>query len=64
MARERCEDAPCCGCGGACGQAIGMSRSQYEGGFDDRSDEDIKQDAYDRFNNPDYDDGFDFSMNA
>lgn len=32
---SRCEDAPCCGHGGICGQAIGMSYSEYEAGYDD-----------------------------
>lgn len=47
MARERCEDAPCCGHGGVCGRAIGMSTESYESGYDERSDEDIKQQVYD-----------------
>lgn len=45
--RQPCEDAPCCGHGGVCGRAIGMSIDAYEGGFDDRSDEEIKQSVYD-----------------
>ena len=45
MPRERCEDAPCCGCGGICGQAIGMSYESYESGWDERSDEEIKEQA-------------------
>lgn len=43
-----CEDAPCCGHGGSCGRAIGMSIESYESGFDTRSDEEIKQAAWDR----------------
>lgn len=50
-----CEDAPCCGHGGVCGQAIGMSRESYLDGFDSRSDEAIKQAVYDRWTDPDDD---------
>lgn len=48
MVSERCEDAPCCGHGGVCGRAIGMSIASYEDGFDSRTDEEIKQDYYKR----------------
>lgn len=41
-----CEDAPCCGHGGICGKAIGMSMESYESGFDDRSDDEIKESIY------------------
>lgn len=52
-----CEDAPCCGHGGVCGRGIGMSMESYEGGFDTRTDEEIKQAVYDRMR--DEDDNFD-----
>lgn len=59
MPRERCEDAPCCGCGGVCGQAIGMSYEAYMDGFDSRTDDEIKQAVYDRMADPYYDDDHD-----
>jgi hypothetical protein len=46
MPRERCEDAPCCGHGGVCGRALGMSMEAYESGYDERSDAEIKAEVY------------------
>lgn len=51
--RQRCEDAPCCGHGGVCGRALGMSMDAYEGGYDERSDDDIKQAVYDAMRDDD-----------
>ena len=49
MPRVPCEDAPCCGHGGVCGRALGMSVESYEDGFDERSDEEIKASVYEEF---------------
>ena len=45
MARQRCEDAPCCGHGGVCGREPGMSYAAYVDGFDERSDEELREAA-------------------
>lgn len=55
--RERCEDAPCCGC---CGINI-YGVNQEDG--DPRSDEEIKDEVYRKYADPDYDDDQDFGMN-